>query len=215
MNRCKLLLAMLGATALMCVVVCSASARSFSISNLSWRTIYYPFLPEERRREPEQREQWEISGPEFVTYRCRLTLEGSFHARSIAKVAESLIGYVNRATLGECPINDTRVLRETLPWHIRYRSFSGTLPNIVGFTTAIIGFAMSIREPFAARCLGRSTAAEPILFTWIREAGGRWREAGLSGSLTAGNCPFAPIRLTIGGTTRVPQAIQTTFLTLI
>jgi hypothetical protein len=214
MNRCKLLLATLGAAMLICVAVGTASARSFSISNQSWRTIYYPFLPEETLREPEQMEQWEISGPEFVTYRCRLTLEGSFHSRSIAKVTESLIGYVNRATLGECPINDTRVLRETLPWHIRYRSFAGTLPSIVEFTTAIIGFAMSIREPFAARCLGRSTATEPVFFRWTRE-GGRWREAGLSGSITTSNCPFAPIRLTMGGTTRVPQAIQSTFLTLI
>jgi hypothetical protein len=214
MNRCMLLLATLGATTLMCVVVGTASARSFSISNQSWRTIYHPYLPEEPLREPEQREQWEISSPEIVTYRCRLTLEGSFHSRSIAKIAESLIGYVNSATLGECPINDTRVLRETLPWHIRYRSFAGTLPSIVEFTTVIVGFAMSIREPFGVRCLGRSTATEPVFFRWTREAGGRWREAGLSGSITTANCPFVP-RLTMGGTTRVPQAIQSTVLTLI
>lgn len=203
MNRCKLLLATLGAMTLLCVAAGTASARSFSISNQTWRAIFYPFLPEEARREPEQGEQIEITDESGTTiYRCRLTLEGSFHARSIAKVAETLIGYVNRAALGECEFLDTRVLRETLPWHVRYRSFSGALPNIVGFTTAIVGFAMSIREPSSRVCLGRSTATEPFILRWEREAGGRLSEASASGSITtSAACPFTPIRLAFGGRT--------------
>lgn len=216
MNRCMLLLATLAAATLLCFGVAGASARSFSTSNQTFRTIFSPFLPEEPRREEERNEQFEISSELATTYRCRLTLEGSFHTRSIAKVAEALIGYVNRATLAECAFLSTRLLTETLPWHVRYRSFSGVLPNIVTFRTSIIGLAMSITEPmFRTTCLGRSTAEEPFLLTWIREAGGRLREAELGGSLSTGNCPFAPIRLRFSGTTRVPQAIQSATLTLI
>jgi hypothetical protein len=197
MNRCKLLLATLGAATLICIATGTASARSFSISNQTWRAIFYPFLEEERR------EQIEISNESGTTiYRCRLTLEGSFHSRSIAKVAETLIGYVNRAALGECGFLDTRLLSETLPWHVRYRSFLGALPNIISLSTAIVGMAMSIRDPLTGTvCLGRSTAAEPFILGWEREAGGRLREANASGSLVTGNCPFAPIRLAFGGRT--------------
>jgi hypothetical protein len=203
MNRCKLLLATLGAVGLICVVAGTASARTFSISNQTWRAIFYPFLEEEERREPELREQIEITSELATTYRCRLTLEGSFHTRTIAKVAETLIGYVNRAALPECSgFMSTRLLTETLPWHVRYRSFSGALPNIVSLSTSIIGFAMSIREPtFRVVCLGRSTAEEPFILRWDREAGGRLREASASGSITMGACPFSPIRVIFGGRT--------------
>jgi hypothetical protein len=63
-------------------------------------------------------------------------LEGTFHSNTIAKVANSLIGYITRATFNTpgCVQEEgsTRalVLQETLPWHIRYSGFIGTLPNV-------------------------------------------------------------------------------------
>jgi hypothetical protein len=216
MDRCRLLMMALGAATLLCVGVAGASARSFSTSTQTFRAIYRPFLPEEPMREEERNEQFEITSELATIYRCRLTLEGSFHARSIAKVAGALIGYVNRATLAECAFLSTRLLTETLPWHVRYRLFSGVLPNIATLSTSVIGLSMSVTEPmFRTTCLGRSTAEEPFILTWVREPSARLREAEITGSITTGNCPFAPIRLRFSGTTRVPQAIQSTTLTLI
>jgi hypothetical protein len=50
---------------------------------------------------------------------CRLTLEGSLHARTIAKVAGALLGYITRFATGQCT-QGTTILTETLPWHVRY-----------------------------------------------------------------------------------------------
>jgi len=83
---------------------------------------------------------------EIVTIRCRVTLAGSFHTRTIAKVARSLIGYLTSAivahpcTNGEAwADNGTEAaplgtLASRLPWHVTYESFTGTLPNITGIT---------------------------------------------------------------------------------
>jgi hypothetical protein len=75
---------------------------------------------------------------------CRLTLEGSLHARTMAKVAGSLIGYITRVRTGQCTVGTT-LLTETLPWHVRYESFSGTLPNI---TLLVVRFRYAFRWSF-------------------------------------------------------------------
>src|SRR5690348_4900997 len=62
--------------------------------------------------------------------RCSLTLEGSFHPRSIPKRAGALVGYLTSAVGGTCASGSQTVLREALPWHVRYASFEGTLPDI-------------------------------------------------------------------------------------
>jgi hypothetical protein len=64
--------------------------------------------------------------------RCAVTLEGSFHSRTIVKVREKLIGYITRGGFqnNQCTGGRTSVLSETLPWHITYQSFGGTLPRI-------------------------------------------------------------------------------------
>ena len=90
----------------------------------------------------------------LVTVRCRLTLEGSFHTRTIAKVARSLIGAITRATIDEanCTNGQGRVRAETLPWHLTYEGFAGTLPNISAVFALISRFRLNAIIPGA--CTG-------------------------------------------------------------
>ncbi|MGB2711705.1 MAG: hypothetical protein WBC33_09320, partial [Conexibacter sp.] len=61
------------------------------------------------------------------TVACDITRTISLH-RTIPKTAGALAGLVTRVDLSNCD-EPVRVLTETLPWHLRYNSFSGTLPN--------------------------------------------------------------------------------------
>jgi hypothetical protein len=153
------------------------------------------------------------------TVRCPLTLEGSFHSRTMAKTAGLLVGYVTSAAHGACTVPGATVLRGTLPWHIRYTSFEGTLPTISGVNFDVLEFSVTIREPgFGSLCLVRSTAREPVRFSWTREGLGTISRANLSGTLaTAGaSCNGLPVTL-VGPSTSITvlnSAARTT-LTLI
>lgn len=63
---------------------------------------------------------------------CEVSLAGSFHSRTIVKTRNLLIGYINRGEViaGSCNAGSARILQETLPWHVLYLGFTGTLPNI-------------------------------------------------------------------------------------
>jgi hypothetical protein len=112
-TRSKLILAGLGATLLMGFAVSTAAARNFSVSSQNFRGTFNNL-------------RFEAIG---ITDTCRVTIEGSLHTRTIAKVAGSLIGYITRVTIGQCS-QGTTVLTATLPWHISYEGFSGRLPAI-------------------------------------------------------------------------------------
>jgi hypothetical protein len=99
---------------------------------------------------------------------CPVTIEGSFHSRTISKVLEQLIGYVTRAIVGEasCAGGRARALAETLPWHIRYGGFEGRLPEITTITQRIVGGQFLIQAVvfgFNISCLYTSTAASPMV----------------------------------------------------
>ncbi|MGB2711108.1 MAG: hypothetical protein WBC33_06290 [Conexibacter sp.] len=76
-----------------------------------------------------------------------LTLRGSLH-RTVSKVVGSLAGLITDCRgqpLREFPfLNIACVL--TMPWHVRYTSFSGTLPGITAASFVILGFSISFRE---------------------------------------------------------------------
>src|ERR1044071_9962665 len=124
MRLCKLLLALITAAAILGALTATASARTFSTSSQTFRAHFIEFR--------------------FVSIvgetRCRLTLEGSFHSRTIAKVRERIIGYITTARLGACTSGTNSILQESLPWHVTYDSFFGTLPNINSIETYVIGF---------------------------------------------------------------------------
>jgi hypothetical protein len=172
MSSCKRLLSAVGATLLLGALVTTASAGRLSSSSQTFRA---PFA------------MARFSGG-FGTAICNLTFEGSFHSRTIAKTAASLIGYVTRAAIGGCETGSATVLTATLPWHIRYGSFTGTLPNITAIATNIVGFAIQIREPvFGITCLGTSTTTEPLTANFVREEGGALRFIRLGGRFET-NC---------------------------
>jgi hypothetical protein len=196
MNRCKALLATLGAVTLLCAAVGTASARNLSLSTQTMRATW---------------QNLEVSESFGVTVRCQLTLEGSFHARTHAKVVGTLIGYVNRTALS-CPLSEWRLLTETLPWHVRYRLFAGALPNIASWWTSIVGFAIGIRSSLGLLCLGRSTATEPFFLTYNRGAGGGLTEAVASGSFPAECGAGMNNTLTVAGRTASIQAATLTLL---
>jgi hypothetical protein len=112
----------------------------------------------------------EFSGG-FGTSRCSLTLEGSLHSATITKTAGALIGYITRTSVGPCSAGSATINTSSLPWHVRYESFSGTLPNITGINSKISGAEFSIRETFGITCTASRTA-EPITIIQIVEPGG-------------------------------------------
>lgn len=111
-----------------------------------------------------------------VVASCPVTLEGTLHSSTFAKIAGLLIGHVTRAISANAVcaappvtrfymLNGTEVINtvttmNTLPWHLRYQSFSGTLPNITSVNVDIVG-ASILGEGGGSTCLFRSTAAAP------------------------------------------------------
>jgi hypothetical protein len=147
----KAVFATVAATILLGALVGSASARNFSISN--------QFMSATFRRVT-------FEGP-FGTITCEVVVEGSFHRRTTAKRVGSLVGYITRETLNSCAAGAATILQETLPWHIRYLGFSGTLPNITTITANIVRAAFQIRQLF--NCLATSTEADPLVVTFNRD----------------------------------------------
>jgi hypothetical protein len=154
----RTLLAIVGATILLGALVGAASARNFSVSNQNLRATF---------RSVEY-------GGGFGTSKCDVTIEGSFHQRTIAKVLRALTGYITRAIIQKpCLVGDATILTATLPWHVTYAGFSGTLPDITAISANVVGAAFGAIEPaFGFACLSRSTAESPQTVTFNREAGG-------------------------------------------
>jgi len=169
----KLGLMALVVSAALAALVGSASARILSTSNENIRVAW--------------------SSLEFVaegtgqTIRCGVTLEGTFHSRTIVKTLGSLIGYITRATVRRpctngtawayngVEVDETRaerpVFTNTLPWHLQYGGFTGTLPNITGLRLNLVGARFRVRAPFfgsAINCDYTTSAATPAIGTASR-----------------------------------------------
>lgn len=154
-TRSRLALAALAAVLVLGAAAGVASANRLSTSatsfTLTWRELYVPNTLEEPAR-------------------CPLTLSGSFHARTFTKVRELLVGYVNAAQTSICTGGEATVLTATLPWHLTYQSFAGTLPAITSVRYSLIGFSMNIHVILLGeRCLIRTTAVEPLPLDFERE----------------------------------------------
>jgi len=136
----KLMLVGLAAATLLSLTVGTASARNLSLGEQPYRIGWRP-----------------ISIFAAGAIRCNLTLDGSFHYRTIIKSAGALIGHVNRAILDTCTGGSATVLTNALPWHIRYASFTGMLPNVTSVRFDVIGLSIEA----ISGCLGRSTSENP------------------------------------------------------
>lgn len=147
-NRAKRLAACLVAVAVLFVMAGVASAGHISVSSRTFRGTW--------------------TALEFIsslgTVRCPVTLEGSLHSSTIAKVAETLIGQVYRASLAEarCSGGRATVRTETLPWHVRYLGFEGTLPKITALGIDSVGESYAIETGRGDRCIEISASATGV-----------------------------------------------------
>jgi hypothetical protein len=149
----------------------AAPARTISTNILSW----FATVP-----------SMEFSGI-FGTTRCALTIEGQYHFNQIAKTAGSLVGYFTRALeTAACAAGALTVLQETLPWHMQYAGFAGTLPSITALRENVVGMAFRVRETGGITCLARSTTAEPATMTFNREAFGNLTSVSFGGRIRTG-----------------------------
>jgi hypothetical protein len=155
----KALLTALTVGAVLAIIVGTASARRLEFSNQAFRAVF----------------PGGTSTEEFNVV-CAFTLEGSFHSRTITKMSGQLVGFISRATLAEatCSGGRSRFLTENLPWHIRYDSFTGTLPSITGTKFQVGGWGIQSEYTIlpGVLCLYLTSGSMPTRFTLIREAGG-------------------------------------------
>jgi hypothetical protein len=156
-SRRRLQLAGSAAALLLLLGVASASASKLSLSERSFRVVWSPMSIGIFPRE--------------ATMRCPVTLEGSFHSATFAKVAGGAIGQVTRATSGACTGGALTILAATLPWTIAYRGFSGALPRITTVEFGEVGLSWQVNIGMSL-CLFRSTAEQPAIEIARREAGG-------------------------------------------
>jgi len=141
----KLLFTGMAAAFLMAFAVGTASANHLSISSrlviIRWTPLRF------------------IAGSNTIS--CNVTLEGSFHSATIAKVNEALVGHISRGSVNSCTGGSATILNETLPWHVRYAGFTGTLPNITGINLRLISASFRVQPSGSVVCLARSTIENP------------------------------------------------------
>ena len=160
----KTCLAVVGATVLLSALVGTASAGRLSTSSQRIRASFA---------------RVNFAGG-FGTVECEVAVEGSFHERTLSKTVGTLSGFITAANITRCARAGGTVLRETLPWHVQYQSFTGALPRIATISAKIIGWSVGVREPtFGVTCLATGNAT--VNFT--REtATGATTEVAVSGT---------------------------------
>jgi hypothetical protein len=167
----RTLLALVGAAVLLAALGSAAAARNLSTTSQTLRAQF---------------RELRFNFPNAST-QCQVTIDGSFHNRTISKTPGTLSGFITRVTLGACATGATTILTETLPWHVRYQSFTGTLPNITAITAHVIGAALRIREVGGVNCLATTSATEPGIIRMTRDTvTGAITGAELSGTLASG-----------------------------
>lgn len=182
MQTLRCLIAAFGAALLLAAATSGASARALSTSNQNLRVTF---------------SRIEL-GAESVIIRCAATLEGSFHSTTIAKVARSLVGAITKATVkqesctGGTAASFNGVERyngtttpNTLPWHITFELFFGTLPRITRIRILFRFFRFGLIVPFL--CTGQYGAETDNISSEVtrEEGGGITRIVPVEGSNTA------------------------------
>lgn len=140
----RAILTLVGTVAAVSLLTSTAFANHLSTSTRSIRNTWAPL------------EFVEVAGR---TFKCSVTIEGSLHSATITKTPELLIGFITRATLiNPCVGGRATFLQGTLPWHLRYAGFEGSLPEIRSVVMTAIGWSFQLE----GSCLFASTASQPI-----------------------------------------------------
>jgi hypothetical protein len=164
-TRTRILLSALTAALVLASAISTASARRIELSNQRIRVTW--------------------TGANSLTFEsgianaeviCEVTIEGSFHSRTLSKVSGQLVGYITSAMIKRpCIKNNAWVLngtesqpgeaiQTTLPWHILFVSWEGVLPRIRKIRLSLInaGFLV-VNIELGIHCLYKSTATQPML----------------------------------------------------
>ncbi|HKG03286.1 MAG TPA: hypothetical protein VKB03_08890 [Conexibacter sp.] len=161
----KVILTALAASLLLSAAISTASARNLSLTNQNFRITWTSL---------------EFSNGAVT--RCQVTLEGSFHYRTILKNPRSLIGLITRAIVQRPCIEGTgsafngveryngTTPANTLPWHVTYEGFTGTLPAIATVLLLLAGTRFGIENLGCAVQVGEAT--DNVTGAAAREAGG-------------------------------------------
>lgn len=158
LTHLRLLVVGLLAAFLLTVAVGASSANRLSISNRNIRSVWNKL-------------NFTDSGGEVVNVECDITIEGSLHNSTITKTRGALIGYVTRAPQPQnCTGGGATIPQETLPFHVRYDSFTGTLPRPSGERLQIVGATFRMNVGF--ECTYKTTAEAPAFFIDNIEANG-------------------------------------------
>ena len=105
---------------------------------------------------------------------CTVFIGATFHSRTISKVRGSLIGHIIDAPQPtSCLGGSATMLQETLPWHVSYEGFTGTLPTISGIVFLLVGVRIRV-DPNGIQppCLAETTTMNNLSATAIRDADG-------------------------------------------
>jgi hypothetical protein len=165
--RSSALLAGLAAAAVLALALAAgASARQFEINQQAIRAVW-----------SGEMSSMTFGLPIGVNVICPVTLEGSLHSRRLSKISGLLMGYITRAGTTKSSCNGGIMLfltaeesegePNTLPWHIRYQSFEGTLPAITGIHVLVVDMSFRLTVTLmgmSRRCLYRSTETMPASF---------------------------------------------------
>jgi hypothetical protein len=152
-NRTKVVMGAMTAALLLSIAVSAASANRLASSETRFRQ-YFSALA----FGPEQANGGNVT--------CPVTLEGTFHSRTISKVLESLVGYVTSALVGneQCRNGEATVFKETLPWHIRYGGFAGALPGITSVTLRLVLSRFRIHSnSLGTTCTSTTSSGSPAI----------------------------------------------------
>ena len=204
--------AITAATTLLALLATAAPARNLSISNQQFRVTWQDL----------------DFATDVTTITCHLTLEGSFHYRTIVKRERTLIGYITQVAFrrpcrnGEAWAANGReahprlgTLANTLPWHLTYEGFEGTLPCITAILLLLRGARLKIHSVFNTLGLygdatdnitGRATREASGAITHLEPVAGRntWRLVNCLGGICPASQSFAnrrPGQVTLLNTT--------------
>jgi len=149
----KLILAALAASALLALAVGSASAGRFSTNERNFELIWDNALAGKTKLEL-------IGRSAGVNIQCKVTLLGHFNENTIIKATGIDQGSINHGELRECEGGSATIRAETFPWNLRYRSFTGSLPNITSISTGLLN-ARFRSEAGGLTCETRTEANHP------------------------------------------------------
>lgn len=185
----------------------AAAATRFSVSSQTMKMTWNPL---------------EFRAP-GVTVRCGVVVEGTLHARTFPKIIGNLVGNITTAFAVRPCTNGTAwiyngseaneilggVLVTSLPWHVTYEGFVGTLPRPGRVKLSVSRARFMLRATvFGVTLLcvyTTGTNGIPVFDVNLSEATGEIQNVAAEGSIRSetGGCPSG----TLGGSGRVEVPI--------